>query len=79
MAKNLSAENITRIPVVEVTSPSGNVEFWVVASPHDEAKGIVQKHVPPDHAVRYVGVLLPGVKLKRRSWLYPGEAWRLEQ
>ena len=80
MTKDLSRENISRIPVVEVTTAAGETELWIVISPHDEAEGMVQKRVPPDHSVRYVGVLLPGVPIKEitgRGWFYPGEAVRI--
>jgi len=78
MTKDLSPENITRIPVVEVVAPDGRVELWAVVSVHDEAVAIVQKRVPADHVVRYAGVLLPNVKIKDRRRLWPGDAVRIE-
>jgi hypothetical protein len=53
MAKDLSPENITRIPVVEVSAPDGSTELWMAMSPHDEAVSIVQKRISADHAARY--------------------------
>ena len=80
MAKDMSPENITRVPVVEVTNPDGRSELWIAVSPHDEAVPTVQKYIPADHVARYVGVLLPNVPIKEitgRGWFYPGEAVRI--
>jgi hypothetical protein len=80
MAKDLSPENIARIPVVEVSAPDGSTELWMAISPHDEAVPIVQRCIPVDHVARYVGVLLPNVPIKEitgRGWFYPGEAVRI--
>jgi hypothetical protein len=63
------------MPLVEVTGPDGHRELWAVASPYEEAVGIVQKLIPEGFTVSPSTRRLPaGMKIEGLSW---GEARRI--
>jgi hypothetical protein len=47
------------MPMVEVTSPDGDIELWAAATSHIEAVEVVQKAIPRDYDARLTSQRLP--------------------